>query len=225
MIETALARASLYNFLAAAFGDPPIPQLLAAWGETLSGVRRAPLDEMSVAYTRLLIGPGPGYAPPYASVYLHPPASGKPLLWGPEAAAVEAVYREAGLEIAPGQPRVPDHLALELQFMQHLCAREADATARGAAAEAAEWRERQRNFLCHHLWPWLPRFVGRVSDVDAHPVYRALAVFTLAFVQSEMTSEYGVEASAEIEQSAEISTLYGVIPCASTSSLPLCSSR
>ncbi len=224
-METALARASLYNFLAAAFGDPPTSELIAAWEKTLPGMRLAPLDELRLAYTRLLVGPGPEYAPPYASVHLHPPASGKPLLWGPEATVVEAIYREAGVEIAPGQPRVPDHLALELQFMQHLCAREADATAHSATEEAAEWRERQRAFLCNHLWPWLPRFVVRVSDVDAHPVYRALAVFTLAFVQSEMTSEYGVESLAESQPLAETSIPYGEFPCASTSSLPSCSSR
>lgn len=187
-METSLARASLYNFLAAAFGDPPTPQMMEAWVKTVPGLRPAPLDEMSQAYTRLLVGPGADYAPPYASLYLNPSSNGKPQLWGAEAAAVEALYGEAGVEIAPGQPRVPDHLALELQFMQHLCAREADAEVRGDSAQAVEWRERQRAFLRDHLWPWLPQFVARLSNTqdEARAVYRALAAFMLAFVQSEV---------------------------------------
>lgn len=186
MIETALARASLYNFLAAAFGDPPTPELMATVATTLPDVIPAPLDELRRAYTRLLVGPGAGYAPPYASVYLDPPCNGKPQLWGREATVVEALYNQTGLELAPGQPRVPDHLALELQFVQHLCAREADAARRGEPGEAAEWRNRQQAFLRNHLWPWLPRFVTRLSQSEAHPIYRDLANFTLAFIESEI---------------------------------------
>lgn len=186
-METTLARASLYNFLAAAFGDPPTAEFMTAVAEMMPEVEPAPLDELHRAYTRLFVGPGAGYVPPYASVYLNRPLNGKPQLWGPEATVVEARYREAGREVAPGQPRVPDHLALELQFMQHLCAREAEATVRGDAVEAARWRECQHTFLRDHLWPWLPRFVARLSGAEAHPVYRALADFMLAFVQSEIT--------------------------------------
>lgn len=208
-METALARASLYNFLAAAFGDPPTPELIAAWVKTLPDLKPAPLDEMRRAYTRLLVGPGAGYAPPYASVYLEPPGNGKPTLWGPRAVAVEALYRQAGLEVTSGQPRVPDHLALELQFMQHLCAREADAVVCGEPDEAGQWRGRQHGFLRDHLLPWLPLFVTRLSKVEAHPVYRALAVITLAFVQTEITpaedagraSEFDVEALVGSSQS------------------------
>lgn len=195
MMETALARASLYNFLAAAFGDLPTPELMATAKEVLPNVAPAPLDEVCKAYTRLLIGPGAGYAPPYASVYLDPPLNGKPQLWGPAAIAVDSIYREADLEIAPGQPRVPDHLALELQFMQHLCARQAEAQARGKLEEAARWRERQHTFLHDHLWPWLPRFAERAAEAGTHPVYQLLVEFTVSFVQSEINLPEGVASS------------------------------
>jgi TorA maturation chaperone TorD len=187
-METALARAALYNFLAAAFGDPPTPELMGVARETFPEAALPLLDDLRQAYTRLLVGPGTSYVPPYASVYLNPPPNGKPQLWGAEAAAVEALYREAGLEVAPGQPRVPDHLALELQFMQHLCAREADALARSDFDEAAAYRDRQRAFVCDHLWPWLSRFGERVAEADTHPVYGALAELALAVVQSDMES-------------------------------------
>ena len=186
--NTAIARATLYNCLAAAFGDPPTARSAAAWAKMQPSLPAAPLEDVQRAYTALLVGPGQGYVPPYASIYLHPAESGKRQLWGPAAEAVEALYTEAGLAIAPGQPRVPDHLALELQFMQHLCAREADAEVRGDVTEAGAWRERQQAFLRVHLWPWLPRFASRLADAAtaAHPIYRGLTRLLLAFVHSDL---------------------------------------
>ena len=193
MIETILARASLYNFLAAIFGDPPTLEMLASVREMLPEVEPAPLVELHKAYTRLLVGPGAGYAPPYASVYLDLPSKGKPLLWGREAALVESQYQAAGLDIAPGQNRIPDHLAFELQFMQHLCSRQAEALGRGQPDEADEWDNRQRTFLNDHVWPWLPRFAERVTEAEAHPFYRALVELTVSFIDSEIMLPEGVE--------------------------------
>ncbi len=194
-METALARASLYNFLAAAFGDPPTPELMATATRMLPNSAALAFDEARRAYTRLLVGPGAGYVPPYASVYLDPPLNGKPQLWGREATVVDSIYREAGLEVTPGQPRVPDHLALELQFMQHLCARQAEAQASGKLEEAATWRERQHAFLRDHLGSWLPRFAGRVTETGTHPFYHALADFAVAFVESEINLPEGLDHS------------------------------
>lgn len=186
MTEIALARAMLYNLLAASFGDPPTLQLLQAWKQTLPEAAEVTLDEVRRAYTRLLVGPGDGYAPPYASFYLEPSVGGKPLLMGAEAVAVEQLYRQVGLEIAPGHPRLPDHLALELQFMQHLCSREAAALNLADWSAAHRWRKMQQDFLQNHLSPWLPAFAQKVYAVGAHPLYRALVELTLEFVQSEI---------------------------------------
>lgn len=185
-LEIVLARASLYNFLAAAFGDPPTTELLAAAADMLPDLPIAPLDELHQAYTRLLVGPGRFYAPPYASIYMQSNFNSKPELWGSEATRVEAIYRERGLEIAPGRSRLPDHLAFELQFMQHLCAQEANARGRGDNEEADGWRDQQQAFLRDHLIAWLPRFVVRISEVKAHPFYLALADLMLEFIHSEL---------------------------------------
>jgi len=107
-------------------------------------------------------------------------------LWGAEAARVNECYRAAGLEIAPAQPRLPDHLALELQFMQHLCARQADALARGEAEEAMQWQAQQESFLRAHLLTWLPRFAAQVERAAALSFYPAILRFALEFLQFEM---------------------------------------
>lgn len=216
----ALGRAELYNFLAAVFSEPPAErwvaelataderglgeglaaalalvatpdemEALVAWATSGDPARLR--DELAQAYTRLLLGPGPGYVPPYGSVYRDgpdgPPGTwqGRPTLWGPSTTAVAQAYHEAGLAVAPGGPQVPDHLGLELQFMQHLCACEAAAVGRGESAEADAWRVRQGTFLREHLLPWVPGFCARVDADGAHLFYRLIVRLTAAFLEGE----------------------------------------
>ena len=186
MTETVLARAALYNFLAVALGEPPTAAMVRSAGKIIPGLVDAPLVDLQREHTRLFVGPGEGYTPPYASIYLQAEETEKRLLWSGETAKVEVVYRAAGLEIAPGQPRVPDHLALELQFMHHLCSRQAEALTRGEMQEAAQWQRRQEAFLREHLFTWLPRFIARLERYARIPFYPALAGFMLDFLQSEV---------------------------------------
>lgn len=209
----ALGRAELYNFLAAVFSEPPDVRWIAglrdgrlvrvlaivaapaeiealtAWATCGDLAQRH--EELARAYTRLLVVPGPGYIPPYGSVYRDgpdgPPGTwlGRPTLWGPSSVAVAQAYREAGLALAPDGPQVPDHLGLELQFMHHLCACEAEALSQGEVARAAAWRARQAVFLRTHLLPWAPAFCARVDAEGIHLFYRLLARLTRAFLESE----------------------------------------
>jgi len=162
---------------------------LVAWAAGGDPAQRR--EELARAYTRLLVIPGPEHVPPYGSVYLDGPAGppgtwqGRPTLWGPSSVAVAQAYREAGLAVASGGPQVPDHLGLELQFMQHLCTCEAAALGRGEVAEAATWRARQVAFLRDHLLPWALTFCVHVEASGAHLFYRLVARLTGAFLESE----------------------------------------
>lgn len=203
---TALARASLYNFMAVSFAEPPTAEYtdrlrqsralsilaekglggdeLRQWGEGLT------LDEQSAdlasAYTTLLIRPGPYSAPPLASKYLTEGTGPlHPLSLGTVAEAVEAAYREAGLVVGGAGPYPPQHLAIELQFMHHCVAREAAAWGEDSPHAAELWRERQLGFLTAHLLPWIGAFYDRVSGCGAHPYYRALAGLTASFLGSD----------------------------------------
>lgn len=183
----ALARAHLYGFLAAVFGGPPGAELLAALrsaaladalrelgltpaalpvGQTAAELTQ---EELAIVFTRLMVGPGPGYVPPYGSIYLDPPAgSNRPLLWGPSTIAIGELYRAADLELAPGQ--VPDHLGVELAFMQHLCAREAHAATTGNNAVVEQARSLQAAMLCDHLGRWAPHSTGRNALAVTRPM-------------------------------------------------------
>jgi TorA maturation chaperone TorD len=185
-MENILARAALYNFFARVFGEPPTPDLLTALQEMFPNLTPVGLETLQQEYTSLLVGPSDHYAPPYASIYLHPSQNDKAYLWGPEASAVEDLYRAAGLEITPGQSRVPDHLALELQFLHHLCACEANSDIHGQPEETIQWRRQQQTFLQERLLPWLPRFVEKLKQAQPHPFYGAVGEIVLGFLQTEL---------------------------------------
>lgn len=212
----ALARANLYGFLAAVFGRPPDAELLTTLRDgALAGALRelgltsaalpagqaaAELtqEELAIAFTRLMVGPGPGYAPPYGSIYLDPPASGnRPLLWGPSTVAIGELYRAADLELAPGQPaacgsgrgQVPDHLGVELAFMQHLCAREAHAAATGDNAAIEQVRGLQAAVFRDHLGRWVPLWAAVVEQAKPHPFYATMARLLVSFLAWEQSEE------------------------------------
>jgi len=135
------------------------------------------LQELAVEATRLLRGLRPDYGPPppYESVYRE---GGQ--VMGLSAQQVRQAFGEVGYTLPPGgEP--PDHVGIELDFMGHLCHREASAE----AAEAATYQERGRQFLREHLLPWVPRWCHQVAQ-QAHPgLYRGLAELTTAFLQAE----------------------------------------
>lgn len=202
----ALARANLYGFLAAVFGGPPSAELLATVrGEALAstlrelGLASAALpagqaaaeptqEELAVAFTRLMVGPGKGYVPPYGSVYLDPPAIGRrPLLWGPSTVAIGELYRTADLELSPGQ--IPDHLGVELAFMQHLCAREAHAATMADNNAVEQVRSLQAAMLHDHLGRWVPLWAVAVAQTKPHPFYAAMVRLLVSFLAWEQSEE------------------------------------
>ena len=101
---------------------------------------------------------------------------------------------EFGLGAAPGYQDPLDHIAVELEFMHFLCAREIEALSRQDSDEAQGLRAKQRHFLEKHLAAWVPQFTITV-ETHAHTLfYRNLAVVTRLFIASD--------AERLIEQSA-----------------------
>ena len=207
---TALARAGLYNFLAASFGEPPTDEYvgsllesgaiallvskgiggedLRAWGHAVHLGQLA--HELSGAYLEAFLRPGERRAPLLASndfvaaLALDTPAA-MTLSHGPAAEAVEAAYREAGLVVGGDGPIAPQHLAVKLQFMHHLAAREAAAWGEGNPELARDWRIRQSKFLSDHLQHGVAGLSEELSRAGAHPYYRALADLTMLFLSAD----------------------------------------
>lgn len=82
---------------------------------------------------------------------------------GGSVAALEALYRAAGVERSDGFRDLADHLAVQLEFAAVLYARQAAAlTAGGHAALPTSAAE----FLYQYPGRWLPRFLADLERVD-----------------------------------------------------------
>lgn len=136
------------------------------------------LEALAVEHARLFIGPFHLVAPPYGSFYLDDART----VMGESTARVAAFYHSCGLQLADDFADLPDHVAVELEFMSYLAHRQREAAATGNLDEARRMLKLQREFLATHLLPWLTPFTRAVIDDGESPFYQAVARCTAAFI-------------------------------------------
>ena len=78
-----------------------------------------------------------------------------------------------------------DHLAFELEFMQLLGERAADAFDAGDEGACARLLETRRAFLEEHLLNWVPAFAADVQRIARTGFYRALADIVLGVLETD----------------------------------------
>ncbi len=193
-----MERSNLYGFLATVFRAEVTPSLLekikgaefqgalAAAGAVLDGdllgrPQEELLEDLSVEYARLFLGPGK-HVSPYASVHL---GGEDGTLWGATTAAVKRFIESTGFEFRSDYRGLPDHVSVELEFMEMLASEEAKAWQSGDRDVASRALEVQGEFLDRHLAPWLPAFRGEVVDNAALSFYREMVRLMADFVESE----------------------------------------
>jgi DMSO reductase family type II enzyme chaperone len=93
---------------------------------------------------------------------------------------LKSFYRAFGLTIADSENDLEDALTAELEFMQFLTAKQAQAEE--GALDKSPYLRAQRDFLQRHLAAWLPVLEAEAESKLKHPFYRALTVLTNSFV-------------------------------------------
>jgi putative dimethyl sulfoxide reductase chaperone len=141
----------------------------------------ASLQELLIDYTRLFLGPNETFALPYGSVWL----TGEKSLMQDSTLAVRALYEQAGFEVEDGFRELPDHVAVELEFLYLLKFREAEALHRQDDAALADNAAQRRDFLATHLGRWIGPFTAAMREHAQTSFYRELASLTESFVQRE----------------------------------------
>jgi TorA maturation chaperone TorD len=137
------------------------------------------------AYEAIFEASGGLRCPPHETAHTAgPPAAG--LVRTFELADVAGFYRAFGVEPTPGTER-PDHVSVELEFMQLLAAKEAVALAdEGDGEHAALCRDAARAFLRDHLGRWAGGFAAALEAGSEEPFYRAAARLLAGFVAAEV---------------------------------------
>lgn len=194
----ATERSRLLGLLATVFGGEPglafirslkTPQARAALDE--AGVMLGAeffdtpdqilLNDLAIEYTRLFIGPGP-HIPPLESVQLK---RGSAMIWGPETAVVKRFIEAAGFDYESSFTGIPDHIAVEFEFLARLCATEADAWRAGDSASASASLQWQHKFISKHLGKWAANFLAKVLKAAEQPFYAAFAGLAINFMATE----------------------------------------
>jgi TorA maturation chaperone TorD len=138
---------------------PALGQFLKAFSELDS----ESYNEIENRYQRLF-GPTPSSNPIHLSEtsYLVPGAEET----GWVLASVERHYSSAGIVSTSASGNVPDHIAVELEFVAFLCGSEANAWAADDFKEARRMQDRQRRFLDKHMSKWVPILLRELNARD-----------------------------------------------------------
>ncbi|NNF84896.1 MAG: molecular chaperone TorD family protein [Deltaproteobacteria bacterium] len=139
---------------------------------------QAPEEELAVAHAKLFVGPFELQAPPYGSLYLE----SQKRMMGESTMEVLKMYQKAGLVLSTSFQDAPDHIAVELEFMYFLIAKELQALRKGDRKEAFRYLEMQQEFHDKYLRPWIEPFGERIKTASEHEFYTLLAKSLSTFI-------------------------------------------
>lgn len=210
-------REDLYRVLSGLFLSAPSDEFLreVLSGEFLDGVEAVFGDHVAGHFRQfamkfdgdrttleqefndLFVVPAGKYVAPYECAFRERRLTGEGelpgLLMGRTTEQVLASYVEMGADPSSGE--LPDHVALELGFMQVLVNRERTAWDNGRQAEAISLLEKEAQFLSDHVALWVPELCDSVFDKSQNDFYKGLARLTKALIATEMNLLSEVAAS------------------------------
>lgn len=196
---TELTRGECFRFLAACFYQPKkellgdnifstlsqnlqlvCPAAVPFVQEMQRGFRSSTEEELIVEYARLFIGPFGLKSPPYGSVYLDSDCT----VMGASTMKTIKFYEEEGLARDEEFHELPDHIAVELEFMYYLSYRRAEALQKSDLSAAEAYRLKQERFRACFLDKWVPPFCAQIQEETDNGFYSALASCLTCFVQT-----------------------------------------
>lgn len=177
--DEARLRANLSRLFGGFFREPPSEELTARlererpFGDDVRV--GAPIDDLRVEFDGLFRVPASQYVYPFESCY-RTRSNGRPgPLAGRAAHEANEAYLEAGFEPRLGPGEYPDHVGVQLAFLELLSERECEALAAGDVYQADRWSERHARFLDAHLRGWIGDLCREIEENATLDYYRQLA--------------------------------------------------
>jgi putative dimethyl sulfoxide reductase chaperone len=198
--DEATARQDLCRFLSACYYEPAPefaeeklfdsiviaagrlhPDLAATARQLREAFETLDIQTLLVDYTRLFLGPIDALAKPYGSSWLAAPAQTED---NPPPAVLE-IYSEGGFDIDDEFQELPDHVAVELEFLYLLAFTQSQARQEGNSEVLAASEALQKRFLDEHLGAWISPFAAAVKSGAETAFYRELAGLTERFIRQQ----------------------------------------
>jgi len=200
LAENAKSRSEIYGLLTTVFREEPTeafikelrgPRLSGAFSDMdvelgekfYSDPESEVEEELALEFARLFIGPGP-HISAHESIFAEIDGDARGL-WGKTTVAVKTFIETTGLDYDPEFTGIPDHVSVELEFMQKLSGWEADKWAQEDRQSAEYCQTVQRLFLERHLLRWLSQFCDAVMTQAEMPFYRSMAELTRNYMEFE----------------------------------------
>jgi len=160
------------------------PEAVAFSSQMEKAFSEAKEEELKVEYARLFVGPYELKAPPYGSIYL----DGERKVMGNSTMEVIKLYEEAGLVMDKDFKELPDHIAVELEFMYYLIHKEVEALERSEKDKATALKETRNHFFNRLFSPWVPPFCEKMKESTNNPFYINLADCLSTFITNQSRS-------------------------------------
>lgn len=196
-----VARADLCRFLSACYYEPTAdlgearvfesirsvatiisPELAAAATRLEEAFGQHELTEILVDHTRLFVGPGRPLAIPYGAFWLEGGAN----MSEESTQAVQSLYQQGGFDVADDFGDLPDHIAVELEFLYVLLFNLASHQRDGSDPERDHLEALRRQFIQEHLGRWIRPFAVAVRERAETAFYRELAGMTESMLRLEI---------------------------------------
>jgi len=139
------------------------------------------LEALKVDFSRLFVGPFKVLAAPYGSLYLE----GAGRIMEDSTIDVRNRYQEEKLDLSLKE--VPDHIAVELEFLYFLIFKENEAIKNSDDQLAETFHQKQKSFLETHLGAWILQFNDKVQENAQTEFYKDLAKVTKSFIEKDLS--------------------------------------
>jgi TorA maturation chaperone TorD len=178
--DPAFAEERLFDSMLAAATrvDPALAELAKQLGEDFTA---QDLQTLLVDYTRLFLGPPQPLARPHGAFWL----TGETTLMQDATMSALDLYQEGGFDLDGEFREVPDHVAVELEFLYLLIFKRNETQRAGPADVAVNWEQLEKVFLGAHLGVWISPFAAAMKAGAETAFYRTLAELTERFVRME----------------------------------------
>ncbi len=148
-------------------------------GQMQEAVKQNTVQELLIEYTRLFIGPFKTLVPPYSSLYF-----GNDTLMNDETVWVMNFYRNSGLEFNETIKDVPDHVAVETEFLYCLIHNEIKELDAGNREASFSLWENQQEFFDKHYKKWVPEFCAKVATETNNEYFNVLSECLNKFINN-----------------------------------------
>jgi TorA maturation chaperone TorD len=199
--ETARQRSNIYGLLATIYHKeitkellkqikhPQFLEILSDLGVQLENdFLQRPDDELiedlAVEYTRLFLGPDK-HISPHESIHHKRDDGDWGQLWGKDTILIKKFIETTGLEYKSEYTGLPDHVSVELEFMNKVTEREAQAWEENDSDGTLNCLKIEKKFIDEHLGKWIPQFCDKIMSEAGLSFYREMAKVTKHFIEFE----------------------------------------